>query len=429
MMIHVVQSGETIDFIARKYNVPKERMIRENGIKNPENLVIGQTIVITYPKRTYLVKEGDSLRSISEKEGISLKELIRNNPFLINREFIYPGETLIISFETKKSRSIVTNGYAYPYINKDTLKKTLPYLTYLTVFNYRITEDGELVDIEDSEIILSAKDYGVAPLMLISTLTEQGTGNRKAMNQILEDACLQDKLINNISDMLKRKGYYGLNIYIQYLTECNQPLIEIFVKRLTDRLHGEGFRVELTLTPRPILERTDIYLEDIDYTNLSQFVDTLQLLSYEWGYSYGPPACVTPINLARAVLDFTIRQVAPETILLGIPVIGYNWNLPYIIGESKANAITAENAIRIAETAGVPIQFSDISQAPYFFYENYNGELHIVWFKDARSINALLHLIPEYELQGVSIWNIMNYFSQLWLIINVNFDIENVYFL
>ncbi|MDF2951775.1 MAG: Peptidoglycan-binding lysin domain protein, partial [Anaerocolumna sp.] len=52
--------------------------------------------------------------------------------------------------------------------------------------------------------------------------------------------------------------------------------------------------------------------------------------------------------------------------------------------------------------------------------------MHIVWFKDARSFNAIAYLVYEYGLQGLSIWNIMNYNSQLWLVININYEIEKV---
>ena len=141
------------------------------------NLAIGQTIVIVYPKITYVIQDGDTLYGIAEKFGVSPIQLLRNNPFLSDKEYIYPGETIVISYEDSKKRNVVTSGYAYPFIDKNILKKTLPYLTYLTVFNYRVTREGELINIDDEEIIQLAKEYGVAPMMLISTLTDAGVAD------------------------------------------------------------------------------------------------------------------------------------------------------------------------------------------------------------------------------------------------------------
>lgn len=55
MIIHVVQPGETITSIAEFYNIPVHRLILENEILNPSNLVIGQTIVIVYPLLNHTV--------------------------------------------------------------------------------------------------------------------------------------------------------------------------------------------------------------------------------------------------------------------------------------------------------------------------------------------------------------------------------------
>jgi hypothetical protein len=50
--------------------------------------------------------------------------------------------------------------------------------------------------------------------------------------------------------------------------------------------------------------------------------------------------------------------------------------------------------------------------------------LHVVWFKDARSFDARAVLVGEYDLQGLSLWTIMIFDSQMWLIINNQYYIE-----
>ena len=47
-----------------------------------------------------------------------------------------------------------------------------------------------------------------------------------------------------------------------------------------------------------------------------------------------------------------------------------------------------------------------------------------MWFEDARSIRAKLALAGEYQLHGVSVWNIMRWFPQLWLVLNNLYEIE-----
>ena len=49
------------------------------------------------------------------------------------------------------------------------LRQALPYLTYLTMFTYGFTSEGVLIDLEDEDLIRLAREYGVAPLMHLST--------------------------------------------------------------------------------------------------------------------------------------------------------------------------------------------------------------------------------------------------------------------
>ncbi len=72
---------------------------------------------------------------------------------------------------------------------------------------------------------------------------------------------------------------------------------------------------------------------------------------------------------------------------------------------------------------GAPIQFDETAQSPHYNYWRERAE-HEVWFEDARSIRAKLALASEYRLRGVSIWNVMRYFPQLWMVLNILYDIE-----
>lgn len=424
MIIYVVQQGDTINSIAESFGISGERLIMDNGLEEIGNLVVGQALVIVYPEQTYIVQQGDTLAGIAAATGTTVIQLLRNNPNLSDREYLYPGETLIISYGNKIS-GIVINGFAYPFIDKKALIKTLPFLTYLTIFNYRITEEGDLINIEDEDIIQLAKNYGVAPVMVISTVNYQGVDSLDVTYNILNNPNVQDKIINNILNVLNTKGYYAANIYIQYVSPENRNLVENYIANVTNRLNLEGYSVFVTLTPTTFTG--DIL--SIDYTTIGQISNDILLLSYEWGYSYGPPASVTSMDTVRGLMDFAVTQVPREKIEFGIPIIGYDWQLPYVQGETRANSLSTNAAIQLASEVGATIHYDETIQAAFYYYASGSNEspvLHVVWFKDARRINVLLGLVPEYGVKGVAIWNIMQYYSQLWVLINSQYEIETV---
>lgn len=198
MVIHVVKQGETIFSIAKDYDTTPNRIIEDNELTNPNNLIVGQTLVILYPKRTYTVEEGDTLLDVAQKNGVSVITLLQNNPGLVDFPYLYVGQQIVIEYQGNKIGAMEVNGYLYPFIDIDVLEKTLPYLTYITIFSYGFTSEGELVGIDDQNVINIARDYGVAPLMLISTLTNEGSFSNVLASQILNNIELQNRLIENI---------------------------------------------------------------------------------------------------------------------------------------------------------------------------------------------------------------------------------------
>jgi spore germination protein len=168
------------------------RIVSDNDLGAPDTLAVGQTLVLQEPSMTYTVGRSDTLSSIAERFGISTLELYRNNPVLGGMADICPGQELIVSLDTKKLGSISVNGYAYPNINRMMLRGILPYLTYLSIFTYGIKDDGNLVVPDDEEIIALANEYGVAPVMVVSTLNERGVFDSDIAVELLSDVEFQN---------------------------------------------------------------------------------------------------------------------------------------------------------------------------------------------------------------------------------------------
>jgi spore germination protein len=428
VQIHIVQPTDNINSIANTYGVSVTSLIQNNDLINPFDLVPGQTIVIVYPEQIHTVSEGDSLTGIADTYGVTLMQLLRNNPYISDRTYIYPGETLVISYNTNKK--IATNGFAYPYITIDTLRKTLPYLTYLSVYNYRAARQGEIISYyDDTEMIQTAKAYGTIPLMLLTTLTTRGEPNIQIAFEILTNDEYQERFIRDLLRIIKSKGYHGINIFFNYMAPENKLLYENFAAKVSNSLSKEGYLFFITINPNINFTEGEAPNDLVDYSTISQRVSSLAFLSLIWGTNNGPPSPVISINAVRQFLDYTQTKVSADLISIGMPIIGYDWELPYVDGKTEANALTINAALSLAAEYGAVIQFDEPSQTPYFLYNRYNNDLpvqHIVRFIDARTIDSLINLVSEYGLNGIGVWNIMVFYEQLWLIINTQYEIEKL---
>ena len=424
MIIHVVKQGETIYSIAEYYDKSVERLILENGIDNPNNLVIGETLVILYPEIEHTVEDGDSLASIAESYNTTIIDLLRNNPYLSNRKNIFPGEVIVIKYRGDKIKQIATKGIVYPFVSMDTLIKTLPFLTYLTVYSYFYTNQGEILGNDDMEIIQTAKLYGVAPLMMLTTYSTSQAEEIEVIHNILANEEYQDSLINNIVLTLSRKGYYGVDFNTPYIKPDDRPLYVDFIRKLSSQLRARGYMFVISISLSVFELLLNIKYPDLQYSELGVLADSVIIISYEFGFSFGIAPTVASFDTIRNLVEYMVGHISSDKIDFGISTIGYIWSLPYIDGVTRGQSLSYDSVIDLAREVAAEIQYDDVTKASYFQF--YSQNEYIVRFRDARGINAILSIVPTFDFDGVALWNVMFFYNQLWLVLNSQFEIVKI---
>ncbi len=430
MIIHTVESGDTLYKIAKKYGVSPDKIASDNGIMDKNSLTVGQNVVILIPEKTYTVRRGDTLSSIAQRFNTTVLELLQNNPELMGKTDVYTGEVLTISYPSPAYGSITVNGFAFPNIQTEVLQKTLPYLTYLSIFSHSVRADGTLSEINDSSLIAEAKKYRVLPVMVLTNLSERGGFSSSLVEEVLNNEALQDKIIESIYERLKERGYSGVDVDFEYIGATNAQKYTDFINKLRQRICPDGYFVFVDLPPKTSEEQRGLLYEGQIYSQLGDAANSLMLMTYEWGYTFSPPMPVAPIDKVRNVAEFASREISPEKLTLGIPNYGYEWTLPFVEGESRARSLSNTEALSLAKQKNARIEYDAVAQTPYFiFYERENGKAveHIVYFEDANSIKAKLDLAYELGFKGVGFWNVMKFFPQAWLVLNSMFNIIKGY--
>ena len=425
MEIHVVRPGDTLASIANEYGVPLSLLRTDNQLPAPNRLVIGQTIVVRQPVVTYTVQPGDTLFSIAEQSGLTTRQLLRLNPVLRGEPAVFAGQTLVLVDKEERIGNILVTGYAYPFVDKGLLQRELPYLSGLIPFTYGIRPDGTLVELDDKALIAAAQQLGVTPVMHLSTLTENGGFDSALASLVLNDMQVQDSIVSDIVSTMEQRGYRVLDVDFEFIPPQDAVPYADFISRLHDTLAPLGIPVIVALAPKTSADQPGLLYEGHNYALLGRAADAVLLMTYEWGYTYGPPLPVAPLPNVRRVVEYALTEIPAEKILLGIPNYGYNWTLPFVQGESRATSISNQYAVTLAADNGVDISYDSAAQAPFFRYRDDMGREHEVWFEDARSIRAKLSLISRYGLLGAGYWNLMRPFPQNWLVLNSMFFLQD----
>ncbi|WP_337103667.1 LysM peptidoglycan-binding domain-containing protein [Paenibacillus sp. YIM B09110] len=424
MHIHVVQRGDTLWALSQKFDVPLNDILAANGLRGEEPLVIGQSVIIPQQVTSHKVLAGESLWAIAERYGLSLQQLMAVNP-IKNPALIYPGQVITIPQATKPVTEVNAYTEKFGAAGVEIVNDIGQYLTYLSPFSYRVQLDGSMIPLDDSAIIKAGYAHRAAPMMVITNF-ENGTFSPEIAHAALSNQSVQERLITDILAIMKNKGYLALNVDFEYVPPADRALYNAFLQKLVDRLHPSGYLVSSCLAPKLSADQTGTLYEAHDYAAHGRIVDFVILMTYEWGWSGGPPRAVAPLNEVVKVLNYALTVIPAGKIVMGMPLYGYDWTLPYVQGGKWAPTVSPQEAVRRAAKYGAEIKYDALSQSPHYNYFDEQRREHTVWFEDARSVQAKFNIVKSYRLRGVSYWVLGVSFPQNWYVLDANFTIKKL---
>lgn len=425
MLIHIVQSGETLFSIASRYGVDASILAFNNDVADPLRLPVGQPIAVVRPILTHTVQSGETVFSIAALYGVTAEQIFRNNLFLNGVGSVFPNQLLYIEIEREPLGAFATGGYAYPFISDTLLRRALPLMGALMPFTYGFRPDGTLVVPDDSAMLATARDYFTEPIMHLSTLTDEDVFSVELAEALFASADAQRVLLDNVILNMQSKGYTSLDVDFEFLGGENAVAYAEFVSYCRERLRPYGYGVMTALAPKTSDTQPGALYEGHNYALLGAAADAVLLMTYEWGYTYGPPMAVSPIKPVREVVDYALTRIPAEKILLGISNYGYDFTLPYIQGVSRAPSVSTKRAFSLASEYGAEIFFDPVALAPYFDY-TVDGAAHRVWFEDVRSISYRLRIVAEKGLRGALWWNLNRENNQSLVAINNLIDVKRL---
>lgn len=415
---HIIKYGETLWSIAQQYGVTIQSIIQANNLTNPNALYPGGKLII--PPIIHIVQQGETLGQIANRYGTTIQAIIIENT-IENPNLIYAGMRLVIP---RPKPTIEVNAYSYQS-NEDainSLNEVGPLLTYFSPFAYMIKEDGTLQMMNDQAMVDAAISKNIVPMMSITNFSSTEAGSNLS-HVILSSADLREKLITNVLQVMDAKGYKVLNIDFENVLPEDRENYNTFLQLAVDRLHPKGYLVSTALAPKTSATQGGLLYEAHDYEAHGRIADFVVLMTYEWGYRLGPPQAISPINQMRRVVEYALSVMPAEKIFLGFQIYARDWLLPHVQGQ-EAETFSPQEAIRRAIKYGTVIQYDTTAQSPFFRYVDEQGRRHEVWFEDARSAQAKFDLAKQHNLRGISYWALGYPYPQNWTLLYDNFTIK-----
>lgn len=285
-------------------------------------------------------------------------------------------------------------------------------MTTTSPWSYAVTADGG-VELQpglsaDGERALHDR-WRQQGLRVVPTIanTSQGLWDTATVSRVLGDPQLRDAHVTAIVALVQDEGFEGIQIDYEDLPATDRDPFSAFLSALGPALRAQGKVLYVTVHVKEDDAGYDERNRAQDYAAIGQAADLVCLMAYDWHWSTGPSGPIAPYDWVDRVLRYSVTQIPPEKLVLGVGLFGYDW-----VG-TTANNVTWRQVVALAAQHQVDEQWDVGAQSPHFSY-TVDGVTHEVWYENGRSVNAKFDLARRYGLQGIELWRLGAEDPSIW---------------
>lgn len=343
---------------------------------------------------------------------------LNNNRDMVNKFFILGGWS-VINYKvenivrTGKINSRISLQFWDGYNNRDTYEKQLSFVPEpLTDYIHILVPNlaGNLQADGSFAYRFSSAD---TPKYLVSLGQSRGArvvplvmGSGKIADDMLMDPAKRRNFVSSAERMVAETKADGIMVDLEVLSDHTGPGLNSLMRELREKLNPKGKLVMISVSAKTS-PTTPSWYQEFNYSELAQYADYIQIMSYDKHWSTSAPGPIAPLDWVREVMSYAVTDIPPEKILMGVPYYGRAWKTSGGGWVSKAFgwAVATETAAEFGAVITRETTPTDPVGVPTFQYVDEDGCHRTAYFDDRHSWAAKLDLLDEYSLGGIGGWS------------------------
>lgn len=280
---------------------------------------------------------------------------------------------------------------------------------------FEINADGGLKTGKiDRHFITAMHDKGVQVIPFISNYWD-----RKLGQAALDHA---EILTTEIARAVYEYNLDGVNVDIENISEKQKDEYTYFVASLRHKMPGRILSVSVAANP---YDWQTGWHGSYDYKRLADNSDYLFVMAYDESHYGSKPGPVASSGFTEKSIEYALKQVAPEKIVLGIPFFGRYWKQGEAIGGHGLTAMDVNNLINLYEnsktfhddtqSAQVMLTIKPTDTPPRVWGgRTLDSGVYEIWYDDMQSTAYKLSLVNLYGLKGSGSWALGQDTREMW---------------
>ncbi|SMC54551.1 glycosyl hydrolase family 18 protein [Papillibacter cinnamivorans] len=228
-------------------------------------------------------------------------------------------------------------------------------------------------------------------------------------------------IVNEVTKIYSEAGaniYSGVTIDFEGMKgSALKEGFTAFLNELNTALDKLGKTLYVTVPP---VTADGVYYDGYDYKAIGNAADEVILMAHDYNADtmdavlVGTGFTATPLTPLEQVY-YALREITdPDTgvadtskivLALSMDSVGWHMQNEKVIDAASVSLTPSEIYTKLT-TAGAVMHYSERYQNPYITYNNTDGTSVLLWYEDARSVEAKIKLARLFGVTGVSVWRL-----------------------
>ena len=272
-------------------------------------------------------------------------------------------------------------------------------------FAYQLQPDGQFTGQVNKLALQEAIAQETAPLILFHNFNGK-VFDPLPLRSVLSSTVSQRNCIQHMLSLIPPTAV-GVHVDFEGIEGPYRIPFLAFLESLKAILHDLGLLLTIAIPAK----RSEWEAPGYDFASIGRLCDSVTLMTYDEHFSGGSPGPIASLPWMTESLDYAIRYIPHEKLLLGIPAYGYDWS------HGRTEMIPMRDIPELVARTNARILWSDSAVEPNFYY--WQGRLrHTIWYENELSAKIRLGFVKSYRLRGIAVWRLGYETSRFWQGVN-----------
>jgi spore germination protein YaaH len=294
------------------------------------------------------------------------------------------------------------------------------------------------------EVLEIARKNKVALMPLV---TNRGF-KQDLMHTVLDTPESRARAIRYLLYYALRDGYIGFQFDYENIKYFYRDRFTTFFHEAATEFHRHGLLLSAAVVGKYADDRNskspggfDDWSGVYDYKALGKDADFLSIMAYAEHAGYSDPGPIAGVPWVKQIVDFTVANIPPRKVSLGVPTYGTRWIAVAPETIVKADFVQDNAGPRVKKwrvtSAAWPLAIPELlktnkavwdetEQAHHFAFTDDKGVNNEVWYEDASSLKPKMDMAAQYKLGwGISAWVLGTEDPTFWTMVEQNYSVKH----